>query len=47
MELETDYPFVWQLIGGDLGVDDSWTKEKLTGNLPIEQVWTCDLPSIA
>ena len=47
MELETDYPFVWQLVGGDLGVDGSWKNEKLTGNLLIEQVWTCDLRSIA
>jgi hypothetical protein len=47
MELETDYPFVWQLVGGDLGVDGSWKNEKLTGNLLIEQVWTCDMRSIA
>jgi hypothetical protein len=47
MELETDYPFVCRLVGGDLDVDGSWTKEKLTGNLLGEQVWTCDLRSIA
>jgi hypothetical protein len=47
MELETDYPFVCRLVGGDLGVDGSWKNEKLTGNLLIEQVWTCDLRSIA
>jgi hypothetical protein len=47
MELETDYPFVWQLVGGDLGVDGSRKNEKLTGNLLTEQVWTYDLRSIA
>jgi len=30
-----------------LGVDGSWKNEKLTGNLLIEQVWTCDLRSMA
>ena len=47
MQLETDYPFVWRLVGGDLGVDGSWKNEKLTGNTLGEQVWTCDLRSIA
>jgi hypothetical protein len=30
MGLETDYPFVWQLVGGELGVDGGWMDEKLT-----------------
>ena len=47
MKLETDYPFVWQLVGGDLGVDDGWMDEKLTGKTPGGQVWTGDLRSIA
>ena len=47
MELETDYPFVCRLVGGDLGVDDSWIDGKLTGMTLGEQVWTCDLRSIA
>ena len=47
MQLETDYPFVCRLVGGDLGVDGSWKNEKLTGSTLGEQVWTCDLGSIA
>ena len=47
MELETDYPFVCRLDGGDLGVDDGWMDEKLTGKTPGGQVWTGDLRSIA
>ena len=43
MELETDYPFVCWLVGGDLGVDDGWTNEKLPGKTLVRQVWTCDL----
>jgi hypothetical protein len=43
MELETDYPFVCRLVGGDLGVDGGWMDEKLTGKTLGEQVWTCDL----
>jgi hypothetical protein len=38
MELETDYPFVCRLDGGDLGVDNGWMDEKFTGNLLGEQV---------
>jgi hypothetical protein len=47
MELETDYPFVCRLDGGDLGVDGSWTNEKLMGYTLSGQVWTGDLRSIA
>ena len=47
MELETDYPFVWQLVGGDLGVDGSWANKKLPGKTLVRQVWACDLRSIA
>jgi hypothetical protein len=47
VELEADYPFVCRLDGGDLGVDDGWIDGELTGNLLGEQVWTCDLRSIA
>jgi hypothetical protein len=47
MKLETDYPFVCRLICGDLGVDDGWIDGKLMGNTLGEQVWTCDLRSIA
>ena len=43
MELETDYPFVWRLVGDDLGVDDGWIDGKLTGNMLGGQVRTCDL----
>jgi len=47
MELETDYPFVWRLVAGDLGVDGRWMSEKLTGKTLAGKVWTCDLPSLA
>jgi hypothetical protein len=35
------------LVGGDLGVDDGWMDEKLTGKTLGGQVWTGDLRSIA
>jgi hypothetical protein len=47
LELETDYPFVCRLVGGDLGVDGSWLDRKLTGKTLGGQVWTGDLRFIA